>query len=69
MMNDSSAFRQAEDGLCASCVHAQIVTSNRQSQFYLCRLSAVDARFPKYPRLPVVSCAGFRPQKDTDDSR
>jgi hypothetical protein len=47
-------------GLCASCVHAQDVTSARGSQFVLCRLSATDPRFPKYPRLPVVACAGYQ---------
>jgi hypothetical protein len=45
--------------LCASCSHAQVIRNDRGSGFYLCRLSAVDARFPKYPVLPVVTCAGF----------
>ena len=60
-------------GLCASCVHAQAVESSRGSVFVLCRLSLTpasilggpgDPRFPKYPRLPVVACAGY--QDDTD---
>ena len=59
-MNDTPRAEQAV-GLCAACVHAQIVTSVRGSQFYLCRLSATDARFPKYPRLPVLTCVGFTP--------
>jgi hypothetical protein len=46
-------------GLCARCVHARRITSSRGSVFYLCGLSEVDARFPKYPRLPVLQCAGF----------
>lgn len=25
----------------------------------MCGLSAEDPRFPKYPRLPVLACAGF----------
>jgi hypothetical protein len=25
----------------------------------LCGRSATDPRFPKYPRLPVVRCAGY----------
>jgi len=37
----------------------QVVTSARQSTFYLCRLSASDARFPKYPSLPVRACDGY----------
>jgi hypothetical protein len=47
-------------GLCASCVNLQVVTSARGSQFVLCRLSATDQRFPKYPRLPVVTCTGYQ---------
>jgi hypothetical protein len=27
--------------------------------FSLCRLSKVDPRFPKYPRLPVLECTGY----------
>jgi hypothetical protein len=48
-----------DPGLCADCVHAQQVMSARDSKFYLCRLSASDPRFPKYPRLPVLSCKGY----------
>jgi len=46
-------------GLCAACAHARPIVSGRGSTFWLCGLSATDARFPKYPRLPVVRCAGF----------
>jgi hypothetical protein len=49
-------------GLCASCAHAQVITSSRESVFYLCRLSLTDPRFRKYPPLPVVACAGYAPQ-------
>jgi hypothetical protein len=59
MMNDSRRAEQ-DAGLCARCEHAQIVRNTRGSTFYLCRLSATDPRFPKYPRLPVLNCAGFR---------
>jgi hypothetical protein len=34
--------------------------SDRGSVFYLCELSKVDPRFPKYPRLPVLSCPGYQ---------
>ncbi len=27
--------------------------------FLLCRRSITDPAFPRYPRLPVVECAGF----------
>lgn len=46
-------------GLCASCVHAQDITSARGSTFSLCKLSFVDPRFRKYPPLPVRQCDGY----------
>jgi hypothetical protein len=47
-------------GLCASCVHVQLVTSSRGSEFYLCRRSLTDPEhYPRYPALPVVQCAGY----------
>ena len=46
-------------GLCASCVNCRRVHSDRESLFYLCELSKTDPRFPKYPRLPVISCPGY----------
>jgi len=50
-------------GLCSACEHARIIRSDRGSIFYLCRLSATDPRFAKYPRLPVLSCPGYRKQE------
>ena|SRR5215469_10810841 len=47
-------------GLCASCVHARIITSDRGSTFLLCQLSFTDPSFARYPRLPVLSCPGYR---------
>jgi hypothetical protein len=46
-------------GLCRTCAHARIVASARGSTFYLCRLSETDARFPKYPPLPITKCPGY----------
>ena len=57
-----SAPSAPREGLCATCTHARRVTNDRGSVFYLCRLSAVDPRFPKYPRLPVIRCDGFTPK-------
>ena len=62
MMNDPPRSGQAvsaDAGLCATCSHRQIVRSARGSEFVLCRLSFTDSRFPKYPPLPVVACAGY----------
>ena len=47
-------------GLCADCRFMQRMESDRGSVFYLCRLAATDARFAKYPRLPVLQCAGYQ---------
>jgi hypothetical protein len=51
-------------GLCTRCVHGRAVVSGRGSSFWLCQLSASDPRFAKYPRLPVLRCAGFEPRGD-----
>jgi len=47
-------------GLCASCKHVRRILSDRGSVFYLCQLAKTDSRFPKYPRLPVLSCTGYK---------
>jgi hypothetical protein len=49
----------ASIGLCLDCQHSAVTRSDRGSVFYLCLLSTSDTRFPKYPRLPVVSCVGY----------
>jgi len=46
-------------GLCADCRFNSLIQSDRGSTFYLCEKSTTDARFPKYPRLPVLECAGY----------
>ncbi|HEU0016086.1 MAG TPA: hypothetical protein VFQ45_20580 [Longimicrobium sp.] len=44
----------------------RIVESRRGSRFYMCRLSEVDPRFPKYPGIPVLRCAGYRRAEEGD---
>jgi len=51
-------------GLCAGCGHARVITSDRGSQFLLCRFSAVDPRYPRYPALPVLRCAAVTPRRE-----
>lgn len=58
-LGDMRSPSQERVGLCASCRNVQVIESARGSTFYLCRLAAVDAAFPKYPRLPVLRCAGY----------
>ncbi len=67
MMNDSDGGEQGA-GLCERCANVRIIETPRGSRFYLCRLSATDPRFPKYPRLPVLTCSGFVPV-DTSSSQ
>jgi hypothetical protein len=49
-------------GLCARCRHQRVVRNTRGSAFSLCERSKTDPRFAKYPRLPVLRCAGYEPR-------
>ncbi|MQA00636.1 MAG: hypothetical protein GEU80_15110 [Dehalococcoidia bacterium] len=48
-----------DPGLCARCLWARPIRSARGSVYWRCGRSDEGARFPRYPRLPVVACAGF----------
>jgi hypothetical protein len=51
-----------EPGLCASCARQQVVRTGRGSVFSLClRHKTEPERFAKYPRLPILRCAGYEP--------
>ena len=58
---EEAARERARAGLCAICAHARVIGNDRGSRFYLCELARTDPRFPRYPRLPVTCCAGYRP--------
>jgi len=62
MMNDSRAPGQPPRpaSLCPACVNVHVITSDRGSIFYRCRVSDVDPRFPKYPPQPVLECSAFK---------
>jgi hypothetical protein len=51
-------------GLCADCVHAHRIRTDKKSIFLQCRLSFTDPRFKKYPRLPVLTCGGYERRPD-----
>jgi hypothetical protein len=55
-------------GLCSACAHQRLVGNTRGSRFSLCGLARADARFPKYPRMPVLRCDGFDRREIQDDS-
>ncbi len=60
-MNDREEQRQAQipAGLCDTCRHARIITSDRGSRFVMCERSQTDPSFPRYPPLPVRVCRGY----------
>lgn len=50
-------------GLCLTCVHSRAVTHPRGSDpYWRCGLADTDKHFPKYPRLPVLQCIGYKPK-------
>jgi hypothetical protein len=52
-------------GLCERCAwRRDVVTAN--SRFVLCRRAFDDPAYPKYPRLPVLQCAGYVERRDDD---
>ena len=53
-----------DNGICDDCRHQRLVPNTRGSVFSLCERSRDDPRFPRYPRIPVLSCPGFQPERD-----
>jgi hypothetical protein len=49
-----------DPGLCGRCRYARTIRNRRGSIFFLCGLAERDARFPKYPVLPMMRCSGFQ---------
>jgi hypothetical protein len=58
-----------EPGLCATCRHGRRIDTARGSTFWLCRRSATDPRYPRYPALPVQACPGFEPDSGSPAKR
>jgi hypothetical protein len=54
-----AADRGQGAGLCDACKHRQLVPNTRGSVFSLCTRSRTDPAYPRYPRLPVLACAGY----------
>jgi hypothetical protein len=47
-------------GLCDTCTHQKLIRNTRGSTFSMCERSKAEPdRFPKYPRVPVLACAGY----------
>ena len=49
----------ASVGLCARCAFAAVQPGGRGSRFWRCRRAEEDARFRRYPSLPVLRCPGY----------
>lgn len=62
-----ATLRVMSSGLCSICIHARLVVSGRGSHFMRCGLSDADDRYPRYPRLPVLRCAGFSAETPPDE--
>jgi hypothetical protein len=41
------------------------VIETQRSRFFLCRRALDDQAFEKYPRLPVIACAGYERRGET----
>jgi len=63
---DATSNIPSNAGLCADCIYARRIESERGSVFLLCELALKDPRFPKYPRLPVLACDGYQKKSDAD---
>jgi hypothetical protein len=51
----------AAAGLCETCIHRKEIRNDRGSVFIMCLRGLTDPAYPKYPRLPVLQCAGHEP--------
>jgi hypothetical protein len=58
-MRPTTTQERHRAGLCATCAHRREVANTRGSLFYLCERSRSDPQYPRYPRLPVLSCPGY----------
>jgi hypothetical protein len=56
-------------GLCMDCKHMRLIRSDRGSTFFLCGRSTTEPDFPKYPRLPVLSCSGYERRREQATSQ
>ena len=61
--------RARRAGLCDTCRHQRLIPNTRGSVFSLCERSRTDPDYPRYPRLPVVECAGYEPRAAEPDGR
>lgn len=54
-----------QPGLCGICRHVSRNDTRRGTVYFRCTRAQWDARLVRYPRLPVVACAGFEPMEES----
>jgi hypothetical protein len=52
-------------GLCGGCRHARLNQTRRGPVYLRCLLAGTDEAYPRYPRLPVLRCAGYQPATES----
>ncbi len=58
----AAALATTPGGICLGCEHVRVIRSGRGSVFLMCeRGLRKEPGYLKYPRLPVVRCAGHEP--------
>lgn len=68
MITEGTLLEEMRIGLCLECSWVRPIGNDRGSVFYLCGRAKQDLRFPKYPRLPVLHCAGFSLKDSATDT-
>ena len=46
-------------GLCATCRFGRVFRSGKGVTYVSCERSKIDPRYPRFPTVPVLECAGF----------
>lgn len=53
---------QPPAGLCSQCRHRKEIRTDRGSIFTQCLRSFAEPQYPRYPRIPVLTCPGLERQ-------
>lgn len=57
-----------DPGLCGTCRHGHRIDTGRDTRYWRCRRSESDARFARYPPLPVLGCLGWEEADGSEDA-
>jgi hypothetical protein len=70
MFEQDSSSRPVKmiESLCETCANMREVRTAK-SRFVLCRLSAANDGYPKYPPQPICRCAGFEPKDQVSEPK